>query len=268
MEHHFNVGLATIYGIEGAIMIHNLHFWIKHKVANNKHFHDGRYWVFNSAGAFSELFPYMSSSKIYRILKGLEEKGFIIKGNYNIDKHDRTSWYSFTDDALGIMQCHDYDIGGFSSTFQNDELHFSKTENGNCENEKCYNIDYYIKETNSKQTDSKQEEKNIDKSISQKKAEFEHWWSLYDLKKGRAKCLAKWLRLSDVERSLCIANTPKYVASTPNKQYRKHPLTYLNGECWNDEVVEMNNYTSPLPVGMILSGNRDELIAQSKKDIW
>ena len=110
-------------------------------------------------------------------------------------------------------------------------------------------------------------EKNIDKSISTKKEQFERWWALYDKKTGRAKCYAKWLRLSDEERELCIANTPAYVASTPNKQYRKHPLTYLNGECWNDEIVS-NNTVGSLPFGMILDGNRNDIIERSKKDLW
>lgn len=27
-----------------------------------------------------------------------------------------------------------------------------------------------------------------------------------------------------------------YVKSTPDKQFRKNPQTWLNGQCWNDEV--------------------------------
>jgi hypothetical protein len=29
---------------------------------------------------------------------------------------------------------------------------------------------------------------------------------------------------------------PAYVASKPDRQYRKNPLTWLNGKCWQDEV--------------------------------
>lgn len=132
--------------------------------------------------------------------------------------------------------------------------------------------DYIHKQDCLHKQEEKKKEKNIDKSISQKKAEFERWWQLYDKKMGRAKCYAKWLRLSDEERALCIANTPAYVSSTPNKQYRKHPLTYLNGECWNDEIIGVSDAfvaeRGNLSLGMVLSGDRSQIIEQSKKDLW
>lgn len=73
---------------------------------------------------------------------------------------------------------------------------------------------------------------------------FEYWWKLYDLKVGRDKCEKKWAKLTEKEKSECIAATPAYVASTPDKQFRKRPLTYLNGKCWNDEIIPHNNGTN------------------------
>jgi hypothetical protein len=29
-----------------------------------------------------------------------------------------------------------------------------------------------------------------------------------------------------------------YVLANPETQYRKNPLTYLNGRCWEDEIIE------------------------------
>ena len=69
---------------------------------------------------------------------------------------------------------------------------------------------------------------------------FDYWWKLYDLKVGKEKCIKKWERLTEKEKSECISATPAYVASTPDKQYRKRPLTYLNGKCWNDEIIIKN----------------------------
>ena len=34
---------------------------------------------------------------------------------------------------------------------------------------------------------------------------------------------------------------PLYVNSTPDKQFRKHPLTYLNNRGWEDEIVVKTN---------------------------
>ena len=71
-------------------------------------------------------------------------------------------------------------------------------------------------------------------------ADFEQWWNIYDKKRGREKCLQKWKKLTLKERQDCIKMTPLYVGATPDKQYRKDPLTYLNGKCWNDEIIVNN----------------------------
>lgn len=66
---------------------------------------------------------------------------------------------------------------------------------------------------------------------------FEEWWNAYQKKRGRKKAEAKWYKLSIAERQACMRATLPYVASTPDPIYRKDPLTYLNGECWNDEIL-------------------------------
>ena len=32
---------------------------------------------------------------------------------------------------------------------------------------------------------------------------------------------------------------PNYLKTITEKKYQKNPLTYLNGECWNDEIQEI-----------------------------
>ena len=67
--HMFNIEIANEYGIEEAIILQNISFWIDHNKANDKNFHDGHYWTYNSAKAFQKIFPYMSEYKIKRVLK-------------------------------------------------------------------------------------------------------------------------------------------------------------------------------------------------------
>lgn len=156
MEHQFCIELASAYGIEEAIIIHNLCFWIKKNVANESNFHDGRYWTYNSSKAFSVLFPYMTESKIYRVLKSLEEKGLIVKGNYNDTKYDRTTWYSLSDKCINELSALKYNTDGFAKTIsQNKEKDFSKMQNAICESDKP--IPY------SKQTDSNTDSKQVEK---------------------------------------------------------------------------------------------------------
>ena len=74
---------------------------------------------------------------------------------------------------------------------------------------------------------------------------FEEWWNMYGKKVDRKKCIKKWNKLSNDEKQLCLNATPAYVASTPDVTYRKNPLTYLNGECWNDEIITKNGTDKP-----------------------
>ena len=71
---------------------------------------------------------------------------------------------------------------------------------------------------------------------------FEDWWKMYNKKRGKKKAKQKWNRLTKEQQTSCLMATPLYVASTPDPVYRKDPLTYLNGECWNDEIIQKQDY--------------------------
>lgn len=84
---------------------------------------------------------------------------------------------------------------------------------------------------------------------------FSTWWNLYDKKRGREKCLKKWEKLSVKEREACIAATPAYVASTPDKQYRKDPQTFLNNKSWEDEIISRNSKDQQMQQRIVESAN-------------
>lgn len=110
MEHHFNIEIAKKMGIEEAVFLHNLFYWLHRNAANGKNFIDGSYWTYNTKQSYSELFPYMSYSKIKRIIDTLQTDCIIKTGNFNENKMDRTLWYAFTDCGLKIMQKAGYDV--------------------------------------------------------------------------------------------------------------------------------------------------------------
>ena len=101
--HCFNVGVAMRYSINEAIILNNLFFWVKKNEANNIHYHDGRYWTYNSASAFVKLFPYFSERQVRYTLEKLEKHGLILVGNYNAKPMDRTIWYALTDKAYELF---------------------------------------------------------------------------------------------------------------------------------------------------------------------
>lgn len=103
MEHHFNIEVAKKYDVNMAIVLNHLAFWIIKNRANNKHYHDGRYWTYNSVKAFQEIFPYWTFDQIRHVLDKVKKCGLVLTGNYNTIQYDQTTWYAFTDEALNLF---------------------------------------------------------------------------------------------------------------------------------------------------------------------
>ena len=133
MIHSFNIKLATNFGIEKAIIIHSLYFWVCKNAANDTHLHDDRYWTYNSAKSLSLLFPYMSAKKIWRVVDDLIKDDILIKGWFNESPFNRTAWHTFSDYGLSVLVDSGYDISNLISklsTFQ--KWKFSNSKNGKC----------------------------------------------------------------------------------------------------------------------------------------
>lgn len=92
----FDENIAVELGVECAIILKNIEFWVKTNRANGeeRHYHDGKWWTYNTAGSYAKLFPWWSERNVYRFLKKLEEAGYIQSGNFNKFKYDRTKWYT------------------------------------------------------------------------------------------------------------------------------------------------------------------------------
>ena len=87
--------------------------------------------------------------------------------------------------------------------------------------------------------------------------------ALYDKKEDRIKCEGKWNRLTDKERETCIIKLPAYILSTPDKQYRKNPATYINNKSWENEIIKEGEKVKTVLM-------YDEILKLSEKDpgIW
>ena len=218
--HVFSVDDAVKYGMEKAVILYNLRFWLDKVKANDKERskHEGYYWTFNSVTAFKELFPYLSEGQLQRHLKGLEKDGVILAGVFNQKGYDRTKWYSMPEFKID------------NSVRQNQKVHSLYLTNDFVENnEPIPDVNAYVSAdviSNTCANDKRSQE------IS-----FEEFWNAYDYKKGGIqKPKAKWLSFSFEQQQLIMNHVPEYVKSTPVKKYRKHPMTYLNNEGWLDEI--------------------------------
>jgi uncharacterized protein YdaU (DUF1376 family) len=85
------------------------------------------------------------------------------------------------------------------------------------------------------------ENEDVNRNINKVKivdTQFEEFWDLYDYKKSRDKAEKAWKTLNKEEKALALQHAPVYAKSTPDKQFRKHPTTYLNNKSFNDEIIE------------------------------
>lgn len=96
-----------------------------------------------------------------------------------------------------------------------------------------------------KHMETETENETITKNRTKTKIEildekFEVWWLWYDYKKSKEKAKKAWNSLTEQEKGLALQTVQPYVESTPDKTFRKHPTTYLNQKCFNDEIITRN----------------------------
>lgn len=102
-QHQFEVSVASELGVNCAVILHMFAYWIKKNVANERHYHDGHYWTYNSNTAFQRIYPYMSEKAIRTALKKLKDGGYIMVGDYNPDRMKRPNWYTITDKGYMLL---------------------------------------------------------------------------------------------------------------------------------------------------------------------
>jgi hypothetical protein len=109
----------------------------------------------------------------------------------------------------------------------------------------------------------REEEKRREEKRREKEAWFKVFWDKYQKKKDNKKCLDHWLKLSIDEINAALDKVDAYVASTPDVTYRKNPLTWLNGKCWQDEIIKPKQLGAQTKSGQALERN---LAAEMKFD--
>lgn len=88
--------LAQVFGLNGAIVLQQLHYWIN----KNGKDRDGHRWIYNSISDWHEQFPFFGVNTIRRILDGLTASKAVIKGDYNKNGFDKTSWWAIDYECL------------------------------------------------------------------------------------------------------------------------------------------------------------------------
>jgi hypothetical protein len=93
--------LAKAIGLNEAIVLQQVHYWITINKEANKHFYEGRYWVYNTlADWHKNNFAFWSFDTVKRTFAKLVKAKILITGNFNKDKRDRTKWYTIDYEKL------------------------------------------------------------------------------------------------------------------------------------------------------------------------
>lgn len=247
MTHTFKVDLASIYGIEEAIVIDKLVGWIDHNEANNQNFHDGRFWTYNSCKGLIKQFPYMKEGKIKRILTSLVEAGLLVKGNYNMNQYDRTCWYAFTDEGSALVKKY--------------YIHCPKMTNGKVKNDRPipnnqpYNQPYIFtpsdegsdgglfddSDTSTLTMLSSEELPPMAKPAVPTAEDFEDLWLMYERKGSKANAKKEFSKLTAEEIATMRCHIPAYLQSRPERQYRQDFERYIKHKTFNSVVYGKNN---------------------------
>lgn len=101
-----NPTLATLIGLNEAVMLQQIHYWLKIKESNGdpKFYHYNRWWVYNTYDEWAEQFPFWSSRTIKRIVKSLTEMKLLEIDRFNEKGYDNTNWYSINYEVLESLK--------------------------------------------------------------------------------------------------------------------------------------------------------------------
>ena len=161
-------------------------------------------WVIYKTQLHSQL--NMGREKLDRVFKELQDKGYVLSVKEMNDKGQ------FTYNHI----VYDNPYNGEPIT---EKPHTEKPLTGN----------QLLLSTNEQSTKLKSKE--------DKERLFESFWNLYDKKVEKDACKKKFLKLDLPVIEKILQVVPNYVSTTPDKQYRKNPETWINNKCWDDELI-------------------------------
>ena len=124
--------LATVIGLNEAIVLQQLNYWLHSKSA--KKIND-KWWVYNTYENWKKQnFPFWSLATIRRTFSSLEKKEVVVSANFNRAGFDKTKWYSIDETKLNQLMS--------SACDQNEQTICSNRVDGTDQNEHTYTRDY------------------------------------------------------------------------------------------------------------------------------
>lgn len=189
-----NTQLAVEIGLNEAIVLRQVYYWVEHYEAENKNFIDGKYWVYNSVKQWrSDNFPFMSEKTIERAFSSLRKKNLILVGDYSQDRMKRPNWYTINDkefdklikkitgmdDNLGEQEEENKEDGKENGTNSPNAVRQNDCMQSDTPTE-CYNIYNNINNTYTENTNRDCSSEITPNSFSKEKDNSQETWELHN----------------------------------------------------------------------------------------
>ncbi len=98
--HSFDINFARLYGVDEAILMKHLIYWIEFNKRKGVNFLEGKTWMYQTQEDMCDHHPYWTRKQVMRILKSLVKNGLIVVKNFNKSKQDRTQWYALASEEM------------------------------------------------------------------------------------------------------------------------------------------------------------------------
>lgn len=98
-----NPKLAKLIGLNEAIILQQIHYWIDNKGCKGLH-SKGRKWIYNTVSQWQEQFPFFSPSTIKRTMLELRNLDLIFVEQLSENGRDTTNYYSVNYEKLESLE--------------------------------------------------------------------------------------------------------------------------------------------------------------------
>ena len=238
-----DTGLACQYGVDEALFLQSLGYWIEKNHANGVNRVAGRTWTYNSLPALEGMFPFWTRRVLQRIIGKLGDAGAILTAQHN--PASRVTWYALSDevlDALGLDECRSdaepYDAAEEPAlpvetlekvTAPNGAMADSTAPNGATHGTKrCDDICNNINTANTPKAPTG--------GASEYPPHFDRFWEAYPRKLDKRRAFRAWKKAGldrcDLPDILTALERWKRCDQWQDDRYIPHPTTWLNNRRW------------------------------------
>lgn len=118
--------LAKLIGLNEAIALQQLHYWIENPKTEGEVDEDGNKWIYNSYENWQkDNFPFWSVSTVRRVFQNLENGELVISAQLKAKQRDMTKYYRINHEMLDTM--HQPNLNTSSGSKRADVNHYTET---------------------------------------------------------------------------------------------------------------------------------------------